>query len=194
MNQPPLVPIHFDLSALVRKSVATFYSHLVTRPTGQALRLGIESQISELGEVCVSVLDFSQVVVLDYSCADEAIAKLLRRFQAEDRPVDAYFVALGVDERHLDTLETVLERQGVALVAEVVQHGFEPLGPMEEREAEVWWEVERRNAASLDELAAATTIARGELPALVDLLNSRRMVIRRADTVFALSALVTTPS
>ena len=158
------------------------------------MRLGIESQICELGEVCVSVLDFSQVVVLDYSCADEAIAKLLRRFQGDDRPGDAYFVALGVDERHLDTLETVLERQGVSLVAEVVQHGFEPLGPMEEREAEVWWEVERRNTANLDELAAATTIPLAELPALVDHLNRRRMVIRKADTVFALSALVTTPS
>lgn len=193
MNQPPLIPIRFDLSALVRKSVATFYSHLVTRPTGQALRLGIESQISELGEVCVSVLDFSQVVVLDYSCADEAIAKLLRRFQGEDRPADAFFVALGVDERHLDTLETVLERQGVSLVAEVVQHGFEPLGPMEEREAELWWEVERRNAANVDELAAATTIPRDELPGLIEDLYRRRMVIRRADTVFALSALVTSP-
>ena len=99
-----------------------------------------------------------------------------------------------MDERHLDTLETVLERQGVSLVAEVVQHGFEPLGPMEEREAEVWWEVERRNTANLDELAAATTIPLAELPALVDHLNRWRMVIRKADTVFALSALVTTPS
>ncbi|NIQ53719.1 MAG: hypothetical protein GWN71_09965, partial [Gammaproteobacteria bacterium] len=67
----PVVPLRFDLSDLVKRSVATLYSHLVTRPTGQALRLGIESQISELGALCLTVLDFSEVVVLDYSCADE---------------------------------------------------------------------------------------------------------------------------
>jgi hypothetical protein len=36
-----LVPVRFDLSALVTRSVATFYSQLVTRPTGQALRLDL---------------------------------------------------------------------------------------------------------------------------------------------------------
>ena len=81
----PVVPSFcFDLSTLVRRSVASLYSHLVTRPTGQALRLGIESQICELGTPCVSVLDFSQVAVLDYSCADETVAKLLKRYQQPD--------------------------------------------------------------------------------------------------------------
>ena len=95
-----VIPFSFDLSSLVQRSVASLYSHLVTRPTGRALRLGIESQIGEIGSVCLSVLDFTQVVVLDYSCADEAVAKLIQRYQAADRPADAYFVARGLGEQH----------------------------------------------------------------------------------------------
>src|SRR5690606_34547844 len=83
-----VVPLRFDLSDLVRRSVASLYSHLVTRPTGQALRIGIESQIAELGAICVSILDFTQVIVLDYSCADETVAKLLMRYQQPDRPAE----------------------------------------------------------------------------------------------------------
>src|SRR5688500_15443890 len=103
-----VVPLRFDLSELVQRSVATMYSHLVTRPTGRALRIGIESQITELGALCISVLDFRQVVVLDYSCADETIAKLLQRFQQPDRP-QVYFVARGVSERHREPIEAVLK-------------------------------------------------------------------------------------
>src|SRR5688500_20128594 len=86
MNHPAgVIPVAFNLSTLVQRSVASLYSHLVTRPTGQALRLGIESQIGELGNFCVSVLDFSNVIVLDYSCADEVVAKLIQRYQRDDR-------------------------------------------------------------------------------------------------------------
>jgi anti-sigma regulatory factor (Ser/Thr protein kinase) len=84
-----IVSIRFDLSELVRRSIATLYSHLVTRPTGRAIRMGIEAQIAEMGTPCVSVLDFSDVVVLDYSCADETVARLIARFQAADRPGEA---------------------------------------------------------------------------------------------------------
>ena len=101
--QQSFVPVSIDLHSIVRRSVASLYSHLVTRPTGRALRLGIESQIVELGDRCLSVLDFKQVVILDYSCADEAVAKLVLRYLEEDRPADAYFVARGVSDHHLRT-------------------------------------------------------------------------------------------
>ena len=84
-----VVPLRFDMSDMVRQTVATLYSHLVTRPTGQALRLGIEAQITELGALSINVLDFSEVVVLDYSCADETVAKLIKRFLLPDRPAEA---------------------------------------------------------------------------------------------------------
>ena len=62
MSDAPVMPFSFDMSDFVKKSVATLYSHLITRPTGRAIRLGIESQICEHGGRCICVLDFTQVV------------------------------------------------------------------------------------------------------------------------------------
>jgi hypothetical protein len=62
-----------------RLSVTSLFSNLVTRPTGRAIRTGVESQLAEMEGVCapcLSVLDFSQVRILDYSCADEIVAQL----------------------------------------------------------------------------------------------------------------------
>ncbi|MEN8376631.1 MAG: hypothetical protein ABFS34_14385 [Gemmatimonadota bacterium] len=155
LDQAPLVtPFHVDLSDQVRRSVATLYSHLVTRPTGQALRLGIESRIRESAGPCVSVLDFTEVVVLDYSCADETVAKLVRRYCAANPPAPAYFMARGVALHHRETLDTVLIRQGMALVAEVAGLGPRLLGYASALEHAVWTAVEETGSvrpAELDE-------------------------------------------
>jgi hypothetical protein len=148
-----VVPFSFDLSSLVSRSVASFYSHLVTRPTGRALRHGIESRIGEGGHVCLSVLDFTQVVVLDYSCADEAVAKLIKRYQAAERPADAYFVARGLAEQHRDPIEEVLLRHGLALVAEVEGGAWVLLGRTSELERTAWHTVHQRGHASAAEIA-----------------------------------------
>lgn len=188
-----VVPLRFDMSDMVRQSVATLYSHLVTRPTGQALRLGIEAQITELGALCITVLDFSEVVVLDYSCADETLAKLVKRFLRSDRPAEAFFVARGIDDRHQETIETVLSRQGLALAAELGSGETALLGDVSEDEGTAWralnalgratalqvaerldWD-EDYVAKTLEELARWRVVARVDIPrtyfALRGLLN-----------------------
>ncbi len=176
---PQVVPFHFDLSDHVRRSVATLYSHLVTRPTGQALRMGIESRIRETDGPCVSVLDFTEVVVLDYSCADETVAKLVRRYCAEDRPASAYFLARGVAPHHRETLETVLIRQGMALVAEVIGVGARLLGYASELEHAVWLAVEEAGSLAEVELAAHTEDTDAVQAART--LVGRRVVVPGAD-------------
>jgi hypothetical protein len=173
-----VVPFSFDLSVLVRRSVATLYSNLITRPTGRALRLGIESQIGELGSCCVSILDFTQVVVLDYSCADEAVAKLILRYQRPDRPADAYFVARGLGEQHWEPIEEVLQRHGLALVAEVADRGYMLLGQATPLERSAWDALERVGSAQIP--GVAVTLRTTELAAAAALegLLSRRVVLR----------------
>lgn len=173
-----VVPFSFDLSVLVRRSVATLYSNLITRPTGRALRLGIESQIGELGSCCVSVLDFTQVVVLDYSCADEAVAKLILRYQPADRPADAYFVARGLGEQHRDPIEEVLQRHGLALVAEIAGDGFTLLGHAAPIERRAWHALERAGAATSAELADHLRTPESITGAALDGLAARRVVLR----------------
>jgi hypothetical protein len=190
-----VVPFSFDLSILVRRSVATLYSNLVTRPTGRALRLGIESQIGELGSRCVSVLDFTQVIVLDYSCADETVAKLIQRYMHADRPADVYFLARGVAEQHRDPIEAVLARHNLALVGDVADLGFALLGEVNAAERAVWSALQLAGAATPADLTRLLGRPESEVHHLLELLAQRRVVLRceEPDCYYALSSLITAP-
>lgn len=186
-----VIPFSFDLSSLVRRSVASLYSHLVTRPTGRALRLGIESQIGEIGSVCLSVLDFTQVVVLDYSCADEAVAKLIQRYQAADRPADAYFVARGLGEQHRFPIDEVLHRHHLALVAEV-EGSFVLLGSATALERAAWEALQHLRLAGAPEIAAELNVHEPAVAEALDHLAQRRVVLRRDAPIayFSLTTLI----
>lgn len=189
-----IVPLRFDMSDMVRQSVATLYSHLVTRPTGQALRLGIEAQITDLGALCLTVLDFSEVVVLDYSCADETVAKLIQRFQRSDRPAEAYFLVRGIDDRHLETIDSVLARQDLAIAAELGDGELTLLGGVSEAERGAWSALGRLGRGSAEEIAreiGAEESADDTRNALESL--ARRRVLARMDIprrYFALTSLL----
>lgn len=173
-----VVPLRFDMSAMVRRSVATLYSHLVTRPTGQALRLGIETQITELGAICITVLDFTEVAVLDYSCADEIVAKLILRFQREDRPAEAYFLARGIEDRHREMIEAVLARQGLAVAAELADGRFTLLGDVDDDERAAWEALELMSRGAPANVAERTGSSEADAARALDALARRRVVAR----------------
>jgi hypothetical protein len=185
-----IVPLSIDMSAVVRRSVASLYSHLVTRPTGQALRMGIESQLSELGEYCVSILDFTGVIVLDYSCADEAVAKLILRYQRDDRPTEVYFIARGVAEQHLEPIEAVLSRHALVLVTEVVGSGYDLIGPLPEVERAAWTTVQELSSALPRDVAARVRCTESTAAEALEALANRRALARAGATYIALSSLV----
>lgn len=135
-------PIRIDVGALVQRSVASLYAHLVTRPTGRAVRLAIETQLAEAGDPTISLIDLTEVTVLDFSCADEVVAKLLQRFLGPDRPHDAFFVFRGVQTRHRDPMEFVLERQSLVAVVQRDDGAFELLGGVTPEERDVWDRIE----------------------------------------------------
>lgn len=63
------------VQAVLQQSVSGIYTDLVTRPTGRAVRENIERH---LAPGTIAVMDFTGVGCLDYSCADEIVAKLVR--------------------------------------------------------------------------------------------------------------------
>lgn len=178
-------PLSIDVGGLARRSVSSDYSHLVTRPTGRAVRLAIESLLAEAGEPSVSLVDFSQVTILDFSCADEVVARLLRCYLADDRPRDAFFLLRGVQEWHEEPIEAVLQRQELAAVAEVDGAGLKLLGTVDESEVTAWTEVERYRTVTGDEELDDGVVAG------LERLVARRLVFRGPDgRVHALSHLV----
>lgn len=112
---------HIDVSSALHQAVSAHFSNLVTRPTGVAVRSFIEAQLDaqsdaqlESGtDAVVTVIDFSRVGMMDFSCADEIVAKLV--MQRHGHMSD--FVFSGLSESHIEAIDVVLERHGMSLVS-----------------------------------------------------------------------------
>jgi hypothetical protein len=78
--------MHIDLSSVLRQTLSCeLYSNLVTRPTGAAVRAQIEALLADARERSLTVIDFSHVGMIDFSCADEVVAKLLLQSVSTER-------------------------------------------------------------------------------------------------------------
>jgi hypothetical protein len=129
---------HIDLSSVLRQTLACdLYSNLVTRPTGAAVRGQIEEMLSDSGPRALTVIDFSHVSMIDLSCADEVVAKLLLRYGAENSPQEAYFLFRGVTEHHHDAIEAVLERHELVAALEE-SDGVRLVGTLTDDERQAW--------------------------------------------------------
>jgi hypothetical protein len=187
-----VAPLPIDLSHAARRWVTSLFSNLVTRPTGRAIRTGVESQIAEMEsepQVTLSILDFSQVRVLDYSCADEIVAKLLLRYLGDERPAEAFFLVRNVQEHHVEAIEAVLERHELLLVAVHDGGGVELLGVLDDDQRAVWQALAARGRASRTDLAADTGLPRETVTAVLAHFYLKRVAAVHVDgSVSPLSA------
>lgn len=175
--------IQIDVSVVLRRRVSEYYSDLVTRPTGAAVRAGIEEQLAVNGTVSMVVMDFSNVGLLDFSCADEIVAKLLLRHRApeSDLNVERYFLVRGLSEDHLEAIEQVLERQGLALVAEEFEGALRLVGAVEEPERLAWESLQSDSRRRPDRVAEELSISATEAARLLERLHHRRLCMRKDD-------------
>ena len=166
---------HIDLGSVLRGTVCSLYSNLVTRPTGAAVRTEIERCIAELGGRTMTVIDFSQVTLLDFSCADEIVAKLMLAACAQ--AVDGYFLFLGLGVRHLDAVEAVLERHRLGIVA-VIDGTAVLIGDVDAPSRAVWEALRDAGPCDARALAPALHASEDEVAAALDVLARRRLVVR----------------
>src|SRR2546422_592160 len=118
---------HIDVHAVLRESVSAMYADLVTRPTGRVVRERIERAIAPAdgrGDVTIARMDFTGVGCIDYSCADEIVAKLLR-----GRP--AVLVLSGLADGHREAIDSVLTGHGLAALLERRDGTLQALGAPE---------------------------------------------------------------
>ena len=100
---------------VLRETVQLPYRDLVTRSTGAAVRDGIERAMAA-GGCATTLLDFSDVGLLDFSCADEVVAKLLLGTAPEH---ERYVVLWGLREDHSEAIDHVLNHHHIAVLAMV---------------------------------------------------------------------------
>jgi hypothetical protein len=184
--------MHIDVSSVLRQTLSCeLYSNLVTRPTGAAVRTQIEALLADSHERTLTVIDFSHVGMIDFSCADEVVAKLLLRYvSAERADQEAYFLFRGVNEDHWDAIEAVLERHGLALVLETADGGGAHIGGIvNDRERVAWNKVYELGRTAAADLASALGVPHADCARLLDALHRRRLLMRLEDDYIAVGGL-----
>jgi hypothetical protein len=96
---------------VLREAVAAPYLNLVTRPTGAAVRIRIEAAMAD-SNCLTALLDFSEIELVDLSCADEVVAKLLLTGRLE-----SFVVLQGLREDHHEAIDHVLTHHRLAIAA-----------------------------------------------------------------------------
>ena len=187
---------HIDVSSMLRKSVCELYSNLVTRPTGAAVRSEIEQELDRIGDRALTVIDFSHVGLLDFSCADEIVAKLLLQYIATDAPRrEVYFLFRGISEAHMEAIETVLERHKLALITQHADGETRLLGILGLEERKAWEIISELGVGAVADVAERTGLSRDATEQTLDTLWRRRLLIRADDGYVAVgSATIGSPS
>ncbi len=102
-----------QVDRVLRDTAPKPYLNLITRPTGAAVRNVIQNHLSQLPPA-PACLDFSRIGLMDFSCADEVVAKLLL---ATELGEGRYFLLRGLDDDHSQTINEVLDHQSLAVAA-----------------------------------------------------------------------------
>ncbi len=169
---------HIDVSTVLRETLACdLYSNLVTRSTGAAVRGQIERLLSTSRDRALTIIDFTQVSMIDISCADEVVAKLLMRYASDNPPQEVYFLFRGVTEHHWDAIEAVLERHGLALAVEQ-NDGVVLMGVVSDDERSAWTAAFRDGGVDAAVVASETGGDTGAVQRALDALCRRRLIMQ----------------
>ena len=110
--------ITYNLYKILKEELKNGSSDLVTRPSGQVIRTRIEKDMENEKDGEIIVLDFSKIGIIDYSCADEVVAKLISRLLSGEYG-DEYIILTGLNENQRENIEVALERKELAVMAQM---------------------------------------------------------------------------
>jgi hypothetical protein len=110
--------INYDLYKFLKEELGNGSKDLVTRPSGEKIRLRVERDMGKEPEGAVVALDFSNIGIIDYSCADEIVTKLVSRLLSGEYG-DRYLMLTGLNENQKENIEVALERKDLAVMAEM---------------------------------------------------------------------------
>lgn len=117
----------YNLYKLLKEELKNGSNDLVTRQSGQIIRERIERDIAQEENGSVITLDFSKIGIIDYSCADEIVAKSISRLLGDEYG-DKYIVLSGLNENQKENIEVALERKDLAVMAEMRDGKYVLLG------------------------------------------------------------------
>ena len=110
--------ITYNLYKFLKDAIGNGSTDLVTRHSGRVIREKIEADIIKEQGGSVIALDFIEIGIIDYSCADEIVAKLVSRLLSSEYG-DKYILMKGLNENQKENIEVALERKELAVMAEM---------------------------------------------------------------------------
>ncbi len=142
----------YDLKVLMREEMLNGSNNLVTRETGAVIRERLERELIAETDPRVAFLDFSGVGVIDYSCADEVIAKLISRLLIGEYG-DKFLVLEGLSSNQMENIAVALDRKKLAVLYLPEGGGWQVIGFLNNYLRKTLVSVMERGSITLRELA-----------------------------------------
>lgn len=174
--------MRFAVLDACRQALGPGAAHLVTRDTGQAVRSVIGRVVGGLDPGTVLTLDFSGIGIVDFSCADECLAKLLTRLVAGEYG-DKYLLLAGLGESQRENIQVALERKRLSALLALDGAGCECLGSITPHLRETLALVMARGGLSARDLAGRLGLELTAASTRLGTLHRQRLVTRRERTI-----------
>jgi hypothetical protein len=156
--------------------------NLVTRETGKRMREALEERLQAESPGGVIILDFKGVGILDYSCADEIVAKLISRLNANEYG-EQYLVLRGFNPTQKENTEVALERKHLAALFLNEEKKWEVLGVLNNYLKETLNEVMTKGRITARDLADAEDLEINTSSTRLANLHKIQLVQRREEVL-----------
>ena len=142
----------YDLKMFMSEEMLNGSNNLVTRETGVVIRERLERELMMEADPTVAFFDFSGVGVIDYSCADEVIAKLTSRLLSNEYG-EKFIVLEGLSSNQMENIAVALERKKLAVLYLQEGGGWQVIGFLNNYLRKTLVSVMERGSIILKELA-----------------------------------------
>ncbi len=149
---------NYDIKVFMREEMLNGSINLVTRETGTVIRERLERELIADTDPTVAFLDFSGVGVVDYSCADEVIAKLISRLLSGEYG-GKFIVLKGLSSNQMENIEVALERKKLAILSLQEAGAWQVIGFLNNYLRKTLISVMEKGSITLRELAEENGIA-----------------------------------
>jgi len=170
----------YDLYTFLKEELKNGSSDLVTRPSGKVMRERIEKEIVTEEEGTVVALDFSNIGIVDYSCADEIIAKLVSRLLSDEYG-GKFVILTGLNEHQKENVEVALERKSLAVVASMRDGKAVMLGTLNNYLKVTLEFIEKKDKITAKDLSETTKLEANTSGTRLLNLYKKRLVRRREE-------------
>ncbi len=149
MDNPTFI---IKLKTIIKEEIKSNSFDLMTRQLGQKIFSRIEKEINGSEGADTIILDFSGVGAIDYSCADEVMARLVSRLELNEYG-DKYVYLANLTPTQQENIHVALERKNLAILEIKPDNGWQIIGVINDYLFKTLEVIMKRGSVSSSELA-----------------------------------------